>query len=246
MRKGKGTEMTDGRSTRSGRSVSSGNVSKAIESPRRKMVCGSLAALSWAGLGAPGLALAQPRVPAAGTEYRLIKPAQPTESGGRIEVIEFFWYGCPHCNSFEPALADWVKHLPADVAFRKVHVPFNEKRHQQLFFTLEAMGKAEELTPKVFAAIHVDRNRLDTADKMAEFLGKNGIDPKVFRETFDSFSVQTKVRKADTLAASFQVDSVPLVAINGKYLTSPSMAGSNGAALQVVEYLIGQERKSQK
>ena len=200
-----------------------------------------------AALGLPSLPSAsQPRTPAAGTEYKLIRPAQPTENPGRIEVIEFFWYGCPHCNGLEPALVDWVKRLPPDVSFRKVHVPFNEKRHQQLFFALETMGKAEEITPKVFAAIHNERNRLDTIDKITEFMGKHGVDPKAFREAFDSFSVQTRMRKADALAASYQVDSVPLIAVNGKYLTSPSMAGSNGNALQVADFLIGLERKSGK
>lgn len=217
--------------------------SPAAPATRRFLQSGVTLAVAAAVL--PGAAFAQ-GAPAAGAQYRSVKPAQPTESGNKIEVIEFFWYGCPHCNALEPALVDWVKRLPPDVAFRKVHVPFNEKKHQQLFYALDAMGKAEELTPKVFAAIHGERNRLDTVDKMTELLGKHGVDAKVFKETFDSFSVQTKVRKADAVAAAWGVDSVPMIGVNGKYLTAPSMAGSNGGALQVAEFLIDAERKARK
>jgi thiol:disulfide interchange protein DsbA len=191
----------------------------------------------------PGVVVAQGRTPAAGTEYRRLKTPQPTDSSGKIEVIEFFWYGCPHCNALEPALAAWVRQLPADVAFRKVHVPFNEKKHQRLFFTLETLGVADALTPKVFAAIHGERNRLDTVDKMAELMAKNGVDVKAFRETFASFTVDTKMLRADALAAAWQIESVPLIGINGKYLTAPSMAGSNDATLHVADWLIDSERK---
>ncbi len=209
------------------------------------------AGLALAACAATGAALrpvrAQGRAPAEGTEYRAIKPPQVPEDQSRIEVIEFFWYGCPHCAALDPALTAWAAKLPSDVAFRKVHVPFNEVKHQQLFYALETMGKADDATnAKVFAAIHTERNRMDTVDRIASYLEKHGIDRKAFTEAFESFTVQTKMRKATALAAAYKIDSVPMLAINGKYLTSPSQAGSNGNALMVADALIDRERKARK
>lgn len=191
-------------------------------------------------------ALAQRKAPAAGTEYRVVNPPQATETPGKIEVLEFFWYACPHCAALEPVLKEWVKQLPADVVFRRAHVPFNEIKHQQLFYTLETLGKTAQADDKVFAAIHVDRNRMDSIDRIAPVLEKAGIDRKSFTEAWESFSVQTRMRKATALASAYKVDSVPMIAVNGKYLTSPSMAGGNQGVLQVVDYLIAQERAAKK
>ena len=184
-----------------------------IEARRRWMLTAAAAAAASA-LARPVAAQGTPRE---GRDYRLVKPQQPTEApAGKIEVIEFFWYGCPHCNSLEPLLQDWIRKLPADVFFRRVHVPFGDRRHQQLHYTLEAMGKAEALGDKVFHAIHVDNDRLDTVDKMTAMLSRYG------------------------------VDGVPAMAVNGKYYTSPSMAGSNQASLRVMDWLIAQERQARK
>lgn len=187
-------------------------------------------------------ALAQRKTPTAGAEYKLITPPQSVDTAGKIEVLEFFWYACPHCAAIEPLLKDWVKQLPNDIVFRKAHVPFNEIKHQQLFYTLEAMGKADEYGDKIFGAIHSDRNRLDSFDKISELLSKAGIDAKVFKDTWESFSVQTRMRKATSSAATYKVESVPSVVVNGTYLTSPSSAGGNQALLQVLDHLIAQER----
>ncbi|NLD69368.1 MAG: thiol:disulfide interchange protein DsbA/DsbL [Limnobacter sp.] len=182
-----------------------------------------------------------------GRDYRVVRPAQPTEvPAGKIEAIEFFWYGCPHCNSLEPALEQWVKKLPDDVVFRRIHVPFGERRHQQLFYTLESMGKDEELHKAVFHAIHVDRDRLDTVDRMVAMLSKHGVDEKQFRDTFDSFAVRTKMRRAAQVVDAYGVEGVPAMAVAGKYYTAPSMVGSNGGALQVMDQLIEIERKAAK
>ena len=182
-----------------------------------------------------------------GRDYRLVRPAQPTEvPAGKIEAIEFFWYGCPHCNSLEPALEQWVKKLPDDVVFRRIHVPFGERRHQQLFYTLESMGKDEELHKAVFNAIHVDRDRLDTVDRMVAMLSRHGVDEKQFRDTFDSFAVRTKMRRAAQVVDAYGVDGVPAMAVAGKYYTAPSMVGSNGGALQVMDQLIEIERNAAK
>jgi protein dithiol oxidoreductase (disulfide-forming) len=186
----------------------------------------------------------QPRAPTEGNEYRAVKPAQPTEAGpGRVEVVEFFWYGCPHCNTLEPILKDWVRQLPNDVSFRKVHVPFAVVAHQQLFYTLQALGKAEELNERVFAAIHEQRQRLDKPEEMADFAAKHGVDRKLFLDTYASFGVRTRMQRGTQLAAGYRIEGVPAFGVNGKYLTAPSMVGSNAGALRMVELLVDRERK---
>ena len=187
--------------------------------------------------------IAQPKE---GAQYRALKPAAPVDSAGKIEVVEFFWYGCPHCNDLEPMLKDWVKKLPADVAFKKMHVNFQEIKHQQLFFTLQAMGKTEALSDKVFYGIHVEKNRLDTPARMADYLAPLGVDKAEFLKMFESFSVKTAQGRATKLMESYKVDGVPAFGINGKYYTSPSLSGGNEAALRTVQYLIDLERKEKK
>jgi protein dithiol oxidoreductase (disulfide-forming) len=188
-----------------------------------------------------------PGQPAKGPEFKLIKPAQtPDVEKGKIEVLEFFWFGCPHCNGLEPSVREWRKKLAPDVVFKRVHVPFREEKHQQLYYTLESMGKAEDMIEKVFYAMHVEHNPLDNNKKMVEWAGKQGIDVKLFEQTLDSFSVKTKMKKASNLATAYLVDGVPALTVNGKFYTAPSMAGSNGGALRLVDQFVEQERKAKK
>lgn len=203
------------------------------------------------GLGAAGLttglhAHAQGK-PVEGQHYvRLGTPVPVNAPAGKIEVIEFFWYNCPHCNSFEPTLEGWVKKLPADVAFRRVPVAFREMYmpQQQLFYALEAMGKVEALHRRVFHAIHTERQRLEKPDEIAAFVEKNGIDKTQFMEVFNSFAVQTKAKQATRLADGYKIDGVPAMGINGRFFTSGTLAGSMDKALAVTEYLVGTLRKS--
>lgn len=214
-----------------------------IDTRRRTMMSAAVGAAA-ASLAAPVLAQGGPRE---GRDYRLVKPVQNTEAPpGKLEVLEFFWYGCPHCNSLEPTLVQWARALPPDVVFKRVHVPFGDRRHQQLFYTLEAMGKAEEMADKIFRAIHVDRDRLDTPEKMVALLSRHGIDGKQFNETWESFAVRTRMRRGSQLSEAYGIDGVPALAVNGRYVTAPSMAGSNPGALKVVEYLLAQERQRAK
>lgn len=204
----------------------------------------SVSLIAAAGLGWTGLAQAQGR-PVEGQHYVKLNQPLPVTSG-KIEVIEFFWYGCPHCNAFEPALDDWAKKLPADVAFRRVPVAFREEpftTHQKIFFALEAMGLIPTLHRKVFYAIHVERQRLDKAADISAFMAKNGVDGGKFMENFNSFSTQSKVRQASKLAADYKIDGVPAIGIQGKYFTSGTLAGSPEAALAVANWLIQRERK---
>ena len=155
-----------------------------------------------AGLGLvalPVAAQAQAQSYKEGSDYLVLDKPAPTEApAGKVEVVEFFWYGCPHCNSFEPQLDAWLKTAPKNVAFRRAPVSFRPdfEPHQRLYYVLEAMGKLDELHKKVFYTIHVEKQPLNSAPLVAAWAEKQGIDPAKFAEMYNSFSVSTKVRKA--------------------------------------------------
>jgi thiol:disulfide interchange protein DsbA len=189
-----------------------------------------------------------------GQQYqKLQRPVGVSAPAGKIEVVEFFWYGCPHCFAFEPRIEAWVKALPADVAFRRVHVGFRPsfKPLQQLAVSLEVMGLIDTMQQKVFNAIHVERQRLDTAESIIDFVAKNGVDRAKFTQVFNSFGVQSKVQQGTKLAEDYRIDGVPALGIHGRYLTSPSMVGGDRLpevegqrlALQLADQLIVRVRK---
>jgi len=197
-------------------------------------------------LGLTAVSAAQAQgAPVEGTHYVKLGQAAPTSAPGKIEVVEFFWYGCPHCNAFEPALDAWQKKLPADVAFRRVPVAFRDEpfvAHQRIFFALESLGKVDAMHRKVFYAIHSEHARLDKPDEIAAFMEKNGIDKAKFLEAYNSFSTQTKTKQAAKLAEAYKLDGVPALGVNGKYFTSGSLAGTNERMLQVADALIQKSR----
>ncbi|MEX8505192.1 thiol:disulfide interchange protein DsbA/DsbL [Leptothrix ochracea] len=164
-----------------------------------------------------------------GKHYQRLSPALPvTAPKGKIEVIEFFWYGCPHCHAFEPTLADWVRKLPADVVFRRVHVAFRPAFEplQKLYLSLEALNKVDAVHRKVFQAIHQNGARLERPEAIIDFVVAQGLDRKEFTDTYNSFGVQAKVRQGKQLSEAYKIDGVPSIGIHGQYLTSPSMAGA--------------------
>lgn len=180
------------------------------------------------------------------THYvKLAQPAPVSAPAGKIEVIEFFWYGCPHCNAFEPALEAWTKRLPDYVAFRRVPVAFREVYavHQQIYYALEALGKLDAMHRKVFYAIHNDRKRMEKPDEIADLMAANGIDRAKFLEAFNSFGVQSKVRQATKLVDAYKIDGVPALGVQGRYFTSGSLAGSADRSLAVTEFLVERVRK---
>jgi thiol:disulfide interchange protein DsbA len=197
----------------------------------RFMIAAAALAFSAAG------ALAQP--------FSSLNPAQPTEGGGKIEVIEFFWYSCPHCNAFEPKLVSWIKRQGPDVVVKRVPVAFRDDfvPQQRLYYVLEAMGKLDELHHKVFEAIHVQRNPLNREDIIVAFGEKNGLDKAKFQELYNSFSVSTKARRASQLQDAYKIEGVPSLGIAGRFYTDGTMAGTMDRALQVADYLIGEARK---
>lgn len=175
-----------------------------------------------------------------GKEYKLISPPQKPESGKKIEVIEFFSYACPHCSAFEPVLEAWEKHLPPEAVLRRVPVSFlmNADNFMHAYYALETIGAVQAAQLKIFQAIHIERQRLDTAENIAAFLGKNGVDAGKFLAAFKSFSVATSVTRAKKMVADYKVESVPTLVVAGRWMTSPSQAGSQERSLAVAEQLV--------
>jgi thiol:disulfide interchange protein DsbA len=190
-------------------------------------------------------ALAQAGAPVEGKQFTRVEPPVPPITAGKIEVIEFFSYACPHCNAFEPTVEAWAKQVPADVAFHRVPVPFlmNYENFMRMYYALETMGQVSAMNRKVFAAVHVERQYLDKPADISAFVTKNGLDGAKFMEVFNSFSVATSVTRAKKLMTAYKIDGVPTLAVQGRYATSPGLAGSEQGAFAVVDYLIQRARK---
>ncbi|MEY4294836.1 MAG: hypothetical protein RLY82_524 [Pseudomonadota bacterium] len=190
--------------------------------------------------------MAQGKPPEEGLDYiKLDKPAATEAPKGKIEVVEFFWYHCPHCNHFEPALQAWLKKLPKDVHFKRVPVAFrpNFVPDQQLFYTLEAMGKLDAMHTKVFHAIHTEKLNLDDRAAIISWAAAQGLDKAKFTETFDGFAVGSKAQRATQLQTAYNVSGVPALGVAGKFYTDGATAQSMTRALQIVDSLIAQQRK---
>jgi protein dithiol oxidoreductase (disulfide-forming) len=195
------------------------------------------------------LALAVPafaqRTPEEGVDYVVLDPPQATESPGKIEVTEFFWYRCPHCYALEPQLTSWLKQLPKDAQFRRVPAVFNDDWaiDARIFYALEALGQEERLHKALFDAIHQQggvRLRGDAYAKWAaDWIAKQGVDAKKYDEAFRSFSVSTKVRRASQMTAAYKFDGVPAMAVQGRYVVNAS-----SSMLSVTDYVIAQSRKT--
>jgi len=203
-------------------------------------------------------AAASPASPKDGVDYRTIDVPQQTAAGNKVEVTEFFWYSCPHCFAFEPELQSWIKKQGDKIVFKRVPIAFRDTfiPQQKLYYTLDALGMIDQLHGKVFHAIHVDRLRLDTDAEIADFIAKQGVDKKKFTDMYNSFAVQTKVRQAAQTQNAYKVDGVPLVAIDGRWLTSPSIVGASlgnkpepilqASTLQVMDFLVSKAAQEKK
>ena len=192
-----------------------------------------------------GAVLAQGQKIEEGFDYRILPIPQPVETKGKVEVIEFFWYGCPHCYDFEPELISWVKRQPKDVVFKRVPVAFRDDfmPHSQLFYTLEALAKGDALHEKVMYAMHKENKRLLTESEIADWAAAQGIDRNTFLATYRSFSVTSKARAARQLADSYRIDGVPTIVMQGKYVTSPSIVGTKAKAIGEMDCLDENIRK---
>lgn len=174
--------------------------------------------------------------------YETISPAQPTHDPAKIEVIEFFWYGCPHCYDFEPLLNKWKASLPANVEFIRQPAALNETwaKHAKAYFTADALGVVDKIHADFFEAVQKGQN-LETEDQLAKFFVAHGVKETDFRETYNSFPVDAKIRQAPALAARYGLTGVPVLIINGKYKTHGKIAGSHEKMLEITNQLIQQE-----
>ena len=191
----------------------------------------------------PALALAQPKAPVEGQQYQLVRPPQPTESGGKVEVLEFFQYGCPHCYRFTPALEAWVKKQGGAIDFKRIPINWDGSTlpHTKIYFTLEQMGRLD-LHDKVFRAIQIDRRKLVDPNEIADFMAAQGIDRKAWLDNYNSFSVNTKAARAGQVWRAYKIEGTPAVAIDGKYLVQQQREGP-AATAAVMDYLVATARK---
>jgi thiol:disulfide interchange protein DsbA len=212
---------------------------------RRRLLSAApvLGAAAW-GL-APASALAQAAPFKAGAEYKLVDPPQPPAVPGKIDVIEFFWYGCIHCAHFEPTMERWTKAIPADVNFRRVPVAFEADRepHSRIYFALEAMGLLNQFHAKMFQTIAVERQKLNTPDAIADYMAKNGVDRQKWLSYYNAFSIPPRLKTARQIVEAYRIDGTPAIGVAGRYYTSPADANGADRAIQVVDYLIAQTRK---
>jgi thiol:disulfide interchange protein DsbA len=191
-------------------------------------------------LGA-ALALAQGQY-----QFTELKPAQSVEAEGKkIEVVEFFWYGCIHCYNLEPYLESWLKKLPADTQFRRIPAIFNQRwgHDATIYYALEALGLVDKLHRPLFDAIH--RDRLNTADEkqFSAWLQKHGVDAAKFKDTMKSFGVQSKMRRAMQLTSAYKIDGTPAMAVQGRYTVSADQGRSQQGMIDTINYLVDQVRK---
>jgi len=202
----------------------------------KKLLAFALAACALAALPAA----AQPKF-----SYSELKPALQVEADGKIEVLEFFWYGCIHCYNLEPMVEKWEKSLPKDVQFRRVPAVFNDRWaiDASIFYTFEAMGLVEKLHRPLFDAIHKERLRTDSQKDVMEWLAKQGVDTKKFTDTMKSFGVQSKMRRAAQMTALYKIDGTPAMAVHGRYTVSTDQGRSQEGMFQTVNYLTDMVRK---
>ena len=199
-------------------------------------------ALGIAALGAPLVLRGQQLRPS--TDYTVLKPELPVDTQGKIEVLEFFWYGCPHCYTLEPLLENWLKKLPPDVQFKRVPAVFNERwaKDAAIFYALEASGNLERLHRPLFDAIHRDGLKTDNGQALLQWMTKNGVDTKKFDEIGRSFTVVSKVRRAQQLSVAYRIEGTPSMAVHGRYTIGTDRGQE--AMLATVDYLIGEVRRT--
>jgi len=205
-------------------------------------------------------ASASPADPKNGVEYKTLVAPQPVDTGKKVEVLEFFDYACPHCYAFDPSLSAWVKKQGDNIVFKRMHISRSgtDLPQEKMFFTLEAMGLLNDaMHTKAFAEIHVNKNRLNRDELVFDFVAKQGIDRQKFIDTYRGFGVAGRVRKSIAMMDTYGIDSWPMLAIDGKYVTSPTMADAatqsatteaqlHAEALQVMDVLVAKAKAEKK
>lgn len=177
-------------------------------------------------------------------KYELVTPPQPTDTPGKIEVLEVFWYGCPHCFTFLPAMEQYTQNKADDVAVRHMPAIFRDSWvvHARAFYTAELLGVEGQIRRPLFEAIHVRKQRLDTQEELMKFFELYGVSNDDFNKTYNSFAVQTLLRKSRVMQQRYGVRGTPTVIVNGKYRVSGSLAGPPESVIKVIEALVERER----
>jgi thiol:disulfide interchange protein DsbA len=212
-----------------------------------KLLKAALAALAVCSFALQPAMAADPANPVEGRQYTRLQMPQPTEANGKVEVIEFFWFGCSHCGKLEPLLKPWAKQLPADVTFKKVPAILGDSwaPGARLYYTLEAMNLLDKLGDAVFDAMLNQRINLGNEKILLDWIAAKGVDRQVFADTYKSFTVETKVRKAAEMTQEYGFSGVPAIIVGGKYSPGPELH-SHGEMLQVADFLIGKNRAELK
>jgi len=196
---------------------------------------------------ASGSVLSQPEKYVAGTHYDVLSAPVRTVDANKIEVVEAFWYGCPHCFSFEPLIVDWAENIPEDVNFVRFPAMFNSlmKIHAQIFFTAENRSALDLVHDSVYQALILENRELQTESQIEDFFADSGVDREDFRAAFDSFSVRTKLQQAEQRMRDYDLRGTPSMIVNGKYrVMTGSAVKTQQEMLQVVDFLIDKERKA--
>lgn len=189
--------------------------------------------------------------PLAGKEYTVVKPPQPTDSPGKVEVLEFFWYGCPHCYNLQGPLHEWLKRKPADVEFRRVPAVFQESwvPLTRAYYAEEALGVVDKLHAQIFRAVHDEKVRLNDPKVLFDWVATKGVDKQKFMDAYNSFAVEGRTQRSIDLTRTFDIPGTPAVVIDGKFVTAPSMTLRGDKSIdyarffEVVDQLIAQSRK---
>jgi thiol:disulfide interchange protein DsbA len=178
-----------------------------------------------------------------GVDYKVISPVVKTSDSSQVVVTEVFWYGCPHCFRLEPYIEHWAKKIPDGVIFEQVPSVLNSSwsTHARAFYAFELMGVQKQLHQTLFDAMHVKRKRLNSIDQLADFVAEQGLDEQLFRDSYTSFPVDTQIRKNSQNEKRYGHNGVPAIVVNGKYLASGSMAGSNDRLIKIIDYLVAIE-----
>jgi len=181
-----------------------------------------------------------------GVKYQRIANPQPTSMADKIEVLEFFWYGCPHCYQLEPEVEDWLQNNPDDVAFVRMPAVLGPSWEllTRAFYTAELLDATDKIHKPLFERLHKARKKIRNTDELKAFFVEQGVSAEDFDNTFSSFAVITKTNRSKQVSGLYGITGVPAMVVNGKYLVTAKMAGSNKQMLDVVDYLVEQERGS--
>ena len=217
----------------------------ALKAPSIGALCSLALLVSLAGAAlTPTKALAQEIDE--GIDYRVVEQPMRAEDGDDVEVLELFWYGCPHCYHLEPNIKQWLASQPDGVSFRRLPAAASPRwvPHAKAFYAAEMLGELDKLHEPLFKALHDDRRKIFTDDEIIAFAAEQGIDEDAFRNAFNSFPVDMKVRKSAELVRNYNIDGVPAIVVNGKYVTSATQTGSTDKMFVVLNQLVGEEVKA--